>query len=90
MAFLKVIKILTNKKTGGLGGRIKTFLPLNDPTVKTKAMPESFILTSTLFTLLSLSLFFKQLDMSCLRIGGVEGNSGIPVIWRVYNRYCTN
>ena len=50
-------------------------------------MLAAFILTLTRFSNFILSLFFKQLDMSCLEIVGIEGDSEIPVIWRVYNLY---
>lgn len=50
-------------------------------------MPATSILTSAKISHVGLSLFFKQLDMSCLENGWVEGNYEIPAIWRVYNRY---
>ncbi len=50
-------------------------------------MPATFILTSATISHINLSLFIKLLDMSCLGIIGVEGNSEIPAIWRIYNRY---
>jgi len=55
--------------------------------LKNKTMPATFILTSATISHINLSLFIKLLDMSCLGIIGVEGNSEIPAIWRIYNRY---
>jgi len=42
--------------------------------LKTRAMPATNILTSAKISHVGLSLFFKQLDFSCLGIGRVEGN----------------
>ncbi|KAF0128165.1 MAG: hypothetical protein FD155_3401 [Bacteroidetes bacterium] len=59
---------------------------MNDPMLKNKTMPATFILTSAKISYINLSLFYKLLVMSCLEIIGVEGNSEIPAIWRIYNR----
>ncbi|KAF0128049.1 MAG: hypothetical protein FD155_3438 [Bacteroidetes bacterium] len=50
-------------------------------------MPAASILTSAKISYVGLSLFFKQLDMSCLENGGGEGDSEIPDVWRIHNRY---
>lgn len=39
------------------------------PTIKTKVMPATHILTLAPFSHLILSLFFKQIDFICLNIG---------------------
>jgi len=54
--------------------------------VKNKTMPATYILTSATISHINFSLFYKLLDMSCLETNGVEGNSEIPAIWRIYNR----
>jgi hypothetical protein len=54
--------------------------------LKNKTMPATYNLTSATISQINLSLFFKLLDMSCLEISGVEGNSEIPAIWRIHNR----
>ena len=52
-----------------------------------KVMPAASILTSAKISHVGLSMFFKQLDMSCLENGGGEGNTEITAVWRIYNRY---
>jgi hypothetical protein len=49
-------------------------------------MPATSILTSAKISHVGLSLFFKQLDMSCLENGWGEGDSEIPAMWCVYTR----
>ena len=64
----------------------KTFLPLNDPLLKNKAMPESYNLTSTLFSDSNLILFSGLFDISCVETDWVGGKPGVSAIWRVNNR----
>jgi len=54
--------------------------------MKNKVMPAASILTSAKISHVGLSLFFKQLDMSCLENGWGEGDSEMPAILRIYTR----
>ncbi len=64
----------------------KTFLPLKGPTHQTKPMPAISIISSANIVQIKWRIFCNLLVMSYLGIIGVEGNSEIPAIWRIYNR----
>ena len=60
---------------------------MKGPTYQTKPMPAISIISSANIVQIKWRIFCNLLVMSYLRIIGVDGNSEIPAIWRIYNRW---